>query len=217
VIVDQQAGLGAWNIFLAPLAFIIVLIAVFAEANRLPFDLAECEQELVGGFHTEYSAMKFAMFFLGEYAHMITSSALVVALFLGGGSPLPFVSIPNVSPGGDPVPWWGGLIQFGVFWAKVALFIWLFMLVRWTIPRFRYDQLMRLAWKGLIPISVALVVVTAILVLFGLERNVFASLIVNAVMIVGVLGYLAWTKPPVTGRQEHMPYVQVRPVRGGSA
>jgi NADH-quinone oxidoreductase subunit H len=208
VIVAEQAATGVWNVFLQPVIFMIVLIAVFAETNRLPFDLAESEQELVGGFHTEYSAMKFSMFFLGEYAHMITASALIVALFFGGGAPLPFVSW--LGPH-ETVGWVGGLVQFGVFWVKVALFIAFFMVVRWTIPRFRYDQLMRLAWKGMIPLGVAMVVITAALVALGYERNLLVSLGVNVLAIIGVLLFASRSTTAVTGRQAHMPYVQVRP------
>lgn len=207
-IVAEQATTGVWNVFLHPIAFLLLLIATFAETNRLPFDLAESEQELVGGFHTEYSAMKFSMFFLGEYAHMLTGSAFITALFLGGYAPLPGVAW-LVSEG--PVPWWMALVQFGVFWGKVALFIALFMVIRWTIPRFRYDQLMRLAWKGMIPVGIIVVVLTAVLVALGLERNVWASLGANLLLLVGILVAMARSKAPITGRQDDLPYIQVRP------
>jgi NADH:ubiquinone oxidoreductase subunit H len=139
ILVDQQAASGIWNVLLHPVAFFLVLVASFAETNRTPFDLAEAEQELVGGFHTEYSAMKFAMFFLAEYAHMIIGSALMVAVFLGGWHIWG-------GPGPEDITWTAMLIKFVVYLSKVALFIFLFMLIRWTIPRFRFDQLMRLAW-----------------------------------------------------------------------
>src|SRR5262249_48121944 len=123
----------AWNVCYQPLAFLIFLISVFAECNRLPFDLPEAEQELVGGYHTEYSAMKFAMFFLGEYTHMITTSFVMVCLFFGGWH------FPWIAEADSPA-----LLKLLVFAAKMAGFIMFYMLVRWTIPRFRFDQLMGL-------------------------------------------------------------------------
>src|SRR5438128_570779 len=120
------------------ISFVVFMIAIFAETNRLPFDLPEAEQELAGGYHTEYSSMKFALFFLGEYAAMISGSAVIVTLFLGGWH---FPGIPDGSHG-----WIFGLINIAVFFAKVAALIFVFMWVRWTLPRFRYDQLMRLGW-----------------------------------------------------------------------
>jgi NADH-quinone oxidoreductase subunit H len=126
--------------FPAAIAFLIFTISIFAETNRMPFDLPECETELVGGYHTEYSSMKFAMFFMGEYAAMVIGSALIVTLFLGGWS---------IGFGLDQYvvgQWWGGFLHVGVFLAKVIAFILFFILVRWTVPRFRYDQLMKLGW-----------------------------------------------------------------------
>jgi NADH-quinone oxidoreductase subunit H len=127
------------------ISFLIFTISIFAETNRMPFDLPECETELVGGYHTEYSSMKFALFFMGEYAAMVVGSALIVTLFLGGWS-LGFGTdawISQLSIGGFGV---GGFIHLGVFMAKVVAFILFFILVRWTVPRFRYDQLMKLGW-----------------------------------------------------------------------
>jgi NADH-quinone oxidoreductase subunit H len=142
-IVAYQAN-GAWNVFYQPLAWLIFFVAGLAECNRLPFDLPESEQELVGGFHTEYSAMKFAMFFLGEYTHLTTTSFLNVILFFGGWQ-LPFIAGPDA----------GWFIKLVVMGLKVAVFILFFMLIRWTLPRFRFDQLMALAWKVLIPLALA--------------------------------------------------------------
>src|SRR5246500_1875657 len=138
------------------ISFGVFLIAIFAETNRLPFDLPEAETELVGGYHTEYGSMKFALFFLGEYAAMITGSAIVVTLFFGGWH---FPGIPDGSHG-----WIFGLINIAVFFAKVAVVIFLFMWVRWTLPRFRWDQLMRLGWLFFFEIAlVNIFVVAAIL------------------------------------------------------
>lgn len=137
----QQAHV--WNVVPQFVGFVIFLIAVFAETNRLPFDLAEAEAELVAGFHTEYSAFKFGMFFMGEYANMIAASALVVTLYFGGWS-LPGVAFTGIL---------GALASIVVFFAKTLMFIALFIWVRWTLPRFRYDQLMDLGWKVLLPLS----------------------------------------------------------------
>ncbi len=138
----QTQTAGPWFICYQPLAFLIFCLSAFAECNRLPFDLPEAEQELVGGYHTEYSAMKFGLFFLGEYSHMITTSFLMVILFFGGWH-FPFIAE-------LPSPW---LLKLLVFAVKMAAFILFFMLIRWTIPRFRFDQLMSLAWKVLLPMA----------------------------------------------------------------
>ena len=154
-------GIGivpAWGILVQPLAFIIFLVSAFAETNRLPFDLAEAEQELVGGFHTEYSAMKFGMFFLGEYLHVITVSFLTAILFLGGWD-VPFVGL-----GVEDTGWVAALVKVGVIFFKVALMVIFIMWVRWTLPRFRYDQLMNLAWKAMIPLALLNLIVTMVLI-----------------------------------------------------
>jgi len=138
-----------------------------AEANRTPFDLAECEQELVGGYHTEYSSMRYALFPLAEYINMATTSAVFALLFLGGYH-LPLLSsigITWVSPSDTSVL--GALAKFGVYMGKVVLLILFMMLIRWTIPRLRYDQVMQLAWQTLIPATVVLLVATAICMQFG--------------------------------------------------
>lgn len=143
-----------WGIVASPVGFLIFLISAFAETNRLPFDLPESEQELVGGFHTEYSAMKFGMFFLGEYLNVITTSYLTVILFFGGWD-IPFITDQ------EQAGWFWGLFKMAVMIAKVGLMIFFIMWVRWTLPRFRYDQLMDLAWKALIPLALVNLVVTA--------------------------------------------------------
>jgi NADH-quinone oxidoreductase subunit H len=147
--IDHQVQHG-WFILFQPLAFLIFFTSALAENNRMPFDLPETEQELVGGFHTEYSAMKFAMFFLGEYAHMITISLLCAVLFLGGWH-FPWITS-AIAPGGMET-WWGAIVKFLVLFTKMMLFIVIIMVIRWTIPRFRFDQLMGLAWKVLIPLA----------------------------------------------------------------
>lgn len=146
-----------WGIVAQPVGFLLFLVSAFAETNRLPFDLPESEQELVGGFHTEYSAMKFGMFFLGEYLHVITVSFLVVVLFLGGWD-VPFVTDQ------DQAGWLWAFVKLGVMVFKVALMIILIMWVRWTLPRFRYDTLMDLAWKKMIPLALANFLITATIV-----------------------------------------------------
>jgi NADH-quinone oxidoreductase subunit H len=154
-IVNAQYNQGVWYLFAQPLAFFIYFVGGLAETNRAPFDLPEAEQELTGGFHTEYSGMRFALFFLAEYANMIVVSSVATTLFLGGWL-RPF---PNVEALAflDFVPGW--------IWFLLKTFIWLyiFLWVRATLPRYRYDQLMRLGWKVLIPLAIANVVVTATL------------------------------------------------------
>jgi len=146
----------AWGIFVSPIGFLIFLTSAFAETNRLPFDLPESEQELVGGYHTEYSGMMFGMFFLGEYVHVITMSFLTVILFFGGWD-FPFLSQ-------DQAGILSVLAKLVVILVKVTLVIFFMMWVRWTLPRFRYDQLMDLAWKSLIPLSLVNLVATAVIV-----------------------------------------------------
>jgi NADH-quinone oxidoreductase subunit H len=141
-IIDRQVYVTGWNVVYQPLAFVMFLTAILAECNRLPFDLPEAEQELVGGYHTEYSSMKFALFFLGEYAHMIVTSYLLVTIFLGGWH------IPLIAGPGTPVAW-----RVVVFFLKMFAVIVLEMFIRWTIPRFRFDQLMSLTWKVFIPLA----------------------------------------------------------------
>jgi NADH-quinone oxidoreductase subunit H len=157
-IVEAQAGL-AWNAFLTPIGFITFVVASFAETNRLPFDLPEAEPELVGGYHTEYSGMKFGAFFMAEYANMITSSALIVTLFLGGWQ------FPYLETFGLPA-FWVSIIQILTFMVKVAAMLFFYMWIRWTIPRFRYDQLMNLGWKIMIPMALLNIAVTGAWILW---------------------------------------------------
>jgi len=150
VVAAQAGGFWHWNLITQPLAGLVFFVACFAETNRLPFDLPEAESELVAGYHTEYSSMKFAMFFMAEYAHMITVSALMAATFLGGWH-LPFFDPRQAG--------WSvtatGITHLLVFSAKIAVLLVLFVWVRWTLPRFRYDQLMNLGWKVLFPLALA--------------------------------------------------------------
>lgn len=152
------------------ISFVIFTTSIFAETNRMPFDLPECETELVGGYHTEYSSMKFALFFMGEYAAMVVGSALIVTLFLGGWS-IGF-GIDQLLPTGA---WWVSLLHIGVFLGKVTFFILFFILVRWTVPRFRYDQLMNLGW--IVFFEAALI-------------NVFLAALVMAYPSIGTMGVL---------------------------
>jgi NADH-quinone oxidoreductase subunit H len=162
--------LNPWKWVLAVpmvISFVVFAIAIFAETNRLPFDLPEAEQELAGGYHTEYSSMKFALFFLGEYAAMITGSAVIVTLFLGGWHlPLPswhggfhWALVDGTAAGWRGVI--GGLFNIATFFAKVAVVIFMFMWVRWTLPRFRYDQLMRLGWLFFFEIALVNIFIAA--------------------------------------------------------
>ncbi|HEY3251066.1 MAG TPA: NADH-quinone oxidoreductase subunit NuoH [Ignavibacteria bacterium] len=157
-IVLRQYG-WKWNILIQPIGFIVFLVASFAETNRAPFDLPEAEPELVGGYHTEYSSMKFALFFLAEYANMIVASAVITTLFLGGWQ------FPYLQTFGLP-PLIVSILQVLVFALKVIFMIFFFIWVRWSLPRFRYDQLMNLGWKVMLPLSIANIIVTAIVVTF---------------------------------------------------
>jgi NADH-quinone oxidoreductase subunit H len=150
-----------WFVFLNPLGAIIFIIAAFAESNRTPFDLVEAEQELVGGFHTEYSSMKFGMFFLAEYMHVVINSMLMVTFFFGSYH-LPFAGywLPELSPVVK------GILDVTVFVAKTAFFVFLFIWVRWTIPRFKYNQVMKLCWSRLLPLSILNFIVIAGILFF---------------------------------------------------
>jgi NADH-quinone oxidoreductase subunit H len=160
-IVESQSGL-MWNAFIQPIGFFTFLISAFAETNRLPFDLPEAEPELVGGFHTEYSSMKFAGFFLAEYANMIIASAFIVTMYLGGWQ-VPFLE--NLGLSETLVT----ILQVASFFVKMGLMLFFFIWVRWSIPRFRYDQLMNYGWKVMFPLSLINIVWVALLIMiFGL-------------------------------------------------
>ncbi len=177
-IVEQQLA-GQWNLIQQPLAAIIFYTCLLAEANRAPFDLAEAESELIGGYHTEYSSMKFALFFLGEYFHIITGSAFFVVLFLGGWSINPFTSadLPTVAT------FEIALLQVAVVMFKIFLMVSLTMAIRWTLPRFRFDQLMRLSWEGLIPTSLMLLLMVSGFMYFGATGYLWLGSIGVAVLV----------------------------------
>jgi NADH-quinone oxidoreductase subunit H len=187
-IIDQQAraGIWAWNIWYQPLAFLLFLTSVLAECNRLPFDLPEAEQELIGGYHTEYSALKFGLFFVGEYTHVVTTSFLLVILFFGGWD------FPGISLVGGLT---GTILKLIVFLLKMSSFILFYMLIRWTLPRFRFDQLMGLAWKVMIPL--ALVNLMCVMVVKQLDWHPLWLLPVSLILILatGVLA-ASWPRGP---------------------
>ncbi len=195
----QQEALGWWFAFPLGLAFFLFVISAFAETNRLPFDMPEAESELVAGYHAEYSSMKFAMFFMGEYTHVITASALMATLFLGGWD-IPFfefddmvVAAPGVVEGAAPALW-KTLLTFLSFFVKTAFFILVFIWVRWTVPRFRYDQIMDLGWKVMLPTSLAYIVIIAVAILaldgFGLEYGFVYGAILTGVSLVATAVFL---------------------------
>jgi len=179
-IVSQQQAMG-WNVITVLLGFFIFLVAAFAETNRLPFDLPEAESELIAGYHTEYSAMKFSMFFIAEYSNMVTASGLMVTLFFGGWD-IPFTQWDNVLPHTG----WKTILTLIVFLAKVVFFLFLYMWIRWTLPRFRYDQLMSLGWKVLLPLGLGYIVVMAA-ALLGLDAAGIARGSAAYLAILGVL------------------------------
>lgn len=156
----NQEGMN-WNVFYQPVGFLIFLVCSFAETNRTPFDLAECEAELIGGYHTEYSSMRMGFYLFAEYASMFISSTILAVLYFGA------YNYPGMS---WAVENWGvniaNVIGIFVLFAKICFFIFFFMWVRWTIPRFRYDQLMRLGWQMLIPLAIANIVITALVILY---------------------------------------------------
>jgi NADH-quinone oxidoreductase subunit H len=190
---------GPQWLFVIPafIAFLIFTISIFAETNRMPFDLPECETELVGGYHTEYSSMKFAMFFMGEYAAMVIGSALIITLFLGGWS-FGFGlddTIANFSIGEFKI---GGFIHIGIFLGKLLAFILFFILVRWTVPRFRYDQLMKLGW--VIFFEAALINVFLAALIIAAPEFKTAIIVTGSVLLIAVTAAIIWvarvSEPP---------------------
>jgi NADH-quinone oxidoreductase subunit H len=189
-IVEQQASMG-WNVLSITIAWFTFLVAAFAETNRLPFDLPEAESELVAGYHTEYSGMKFSMFFIAEYANMLTVSGLTAVLFFGGWD-IPFTQWDNAPP-------FTGLKTIATLLsmlAKVGFFIFVFMWVRWTLPRFRYDQLMSLGWSVMLPVALAYIVIIATATLgldmLGVSRGPLFSLALLGLNVGLIAILLAW-------------------------
>jgi NADH-quinone oxidoreductase subunit H len=199
IVWTQQQELGLWLALPLGLSFMLFVISAFAETNRLPFDVAEAESELVTGYHTEYSSMKFSMFFIAEYSNMVTASALMATLFLGGWD-IPFwsgddmrVIAPGVVEGAAPAVW-KTVLTLLAFALKTFFFIFLFMWVRWTVPRFRYDQIMHLGWKVMLPVALgyvtlmaaAILVLDTLLIPFGFVYG----LILTAVNLVATIAFL---------------------------
>ena len=189
-IVMTQAHQG-WNIVTLTLAFFIFMVAAFAETNRVPFDLPEAEAELVAGYHSEYSAMKFSFFFIAEYANMVTASALMTTLFLGGWD-IPFTLWDNL----PPFTVLKTLHTLVAFLGKLSFFLFLYMWIRWTLPRFRYDQLMSLGWKVMLPMALAYIVIIAAAILgldaLGVPRDWRFALSMFALNIVVVFIVFGW-------------------------
>lgn len=189
VVVAQQQHVG-WNIVVLTIAGLIFLVSAFAETNRLPFDMPEAESELIAGYHSEYSAMKFSMFPISEYANMITASAMFATLFFGGWD-IPFTDWDNTGP----ATLVKSLATFGMFSAKVLFFVFFYIWIRWTLPRFRYDQLMSLGWKVMLPTALGYIVLVASAVLAldaaGVARGPKFALAMGAMNLV-LLGLLLW-------------------------
>lgn len=165
-IIDHQAASGVWNVVLQPLGFVVFLVAAFAEAARLPFDLPEAEQELIGGYHTEYAGMRLLMYLIAEFLHMVTAAFLIVILFFGG-----WHLWGVTGDAATPITWPLAILRVVVLGAKVLGVILFFMLVRWSWPRFRFDQLMTLAWKVMLPLGLVNLVAVAILVEYGWDSG----------------------------------------------
>jgi NADH-quinone oxidoreductase subunit H len=189
-IIDQQANTGHWFAFSQPLGMFVFVVAAFAEAARLPFDLPEAEQELVGGYHTEYGGMRLMLLLTAEFIHMITAAFLIVILFLGGWH------LWGVTGAGGDVGWITAIVRLVVLMAKILMVVFLFMLVRWTWPRFRYDQLMALAWKIMLPLGIVNLIAVASLAEFGAGLPTGAKIAVGWVVAVaaGVIVAIAGTQ-----------------------
>jgi NADH-quinone oxidoreductase subunit H len=193
-IMTAQAQSGWWWFAVQPLGFVVFLISGCAEASRLPFDLPECEQELVGGYHTEYTAMKFGMFAFAEYLHLVTLAFLTVNLYLGGWH------FWGLAPYSETVYWFGALVRIAVLNIKMLLVIFFFMWIRWSWPRFRYDQLMSIAWKVMIPLGLINLLVCAVCQQF-LEPDDFRTrAFLGWLTVIGCITYAALSANPGRGR-----------------
>ncbi|OJY37609.1 NADH-quinone oxidoreductase subunit NuoH [Pseudonocardia sp. 73-21] len=189
IVASQQANL--WNVIVLLPSFVVFVIAMVGETNRAPFDLPEAESELVGGFHTEYSSLKFALFFLAEYVNMVTVSAMATTLFLGGGS---IPGLPDVSG------WW----QFLAFLVKMFIFLFVFIWLRGTLPRLRYDQFMRLGWKVLVPVSLLWILLIFAIRAFRNTGGSTAALIITLGIVVAVVLIIAFLVPDRKGPREQV-------------
>jgi NADH-quinone oxidoreductase subunit H len=244
-VVFQQQRLQLWFILPLSLAFILFVISAFAETNRLPFDMPEAESELITGYHTEYSSMKFSMFFIAEYAHLITQSALMATLFLGGwdipgwrGDNAFFFEgrwISGFDAAGSPIPaqlaWWKTLLTLAAFALKTGFFVMVYIWVRWTLPRFRYDQVMELGWKIMLPTGLAYVMVIGGTVLaldeIGVPFGIVYGLVLTGVSLAATVIFMFWldrdriiggASHPARGRlPARMPSVEVPTLRSGEA
>ncbi len=208
IVEAQTTGGGVWYILAHPLAALLFYACTLAEGNRAPFDNAECEQELVGGWHTEYSSMRFALFFLAEYAHLVTGSAFFVLLFLGGYH-LPFV--PGLQP--EDTGLLAALLKFTVFFGKVIFMIVLAMFIRWTIPRLRYDQMMKLCWNAMIPTTIVLLVTIATVNFLRID-SLLVYLLVNIAL--AIAGMVLYPKLPQANVNKRIPLAGSRfsPIAG---
>jgi NADH-quinone oxidoreductase subunit H len=188
-IITQQAQSGVWNIALQPLGFLVFLVAAFAEAGRLPFDLPESEQELVGGYHTEYSGMKLMMYLVSEFLHMILGAFLIVILFFGGWH------FWGLTGGDEVVTWPVAILRVIVLLAKVLAVILFFMVARWSWPRFRFDQLMDLAWKVMLPLGIVNLVVVAVWLEYGNPTGGLGMALLGWATLIGSWLVVSWIAP----------------------
>ncbi len=213
-IITQQATTGVWNLFLQPLGFFVFVIAATAEAARLPFDLPEAEQELIGGYHTEYSGMKLLLYLIAEFLHMITAAFLIVILFLGGWH---FWGLTGST---DDVTWTTAILRIVVLAAKVLAVILAFMIVRWSWPRFRFDQLMSLAWKVMVPLGLVNLVLTAVLVEYrdDLARWFGSDSLLVPIIISWVITLAAWIGAGILAplSTDNRPQLRVTPFDAGA-
>jgi NADH-quinone oxidoreductase subunit H len=187
-IIHQQASTGVWNIVMQPIGFLVFMVASFAESARLPFDLPEAEQELIGGYHTEYSGLRLLLYLIAEFLHMVTASFLISILFLGGWH------LWGVTGSGDePITWVTALLRVAVLLTKVFGMIVFFMLVRWSWPRFRFDQLMSLAWKVMLPLGMVNLAIMAVVVEYHAQiMQTLGGSQAALVAVMWALAILAW-------------------------
>ena len=186
-IIAQQSESGVWFAFSQPLGMVVFVIAAFAEAARLPFDLPECEQELVGGYHTEYSGMRLISFLIAEFLHMVTAAFRIVILFLGGWH---LWGVTGTNP--DSATWTQALLRIAVLMAKILAVVLFFMMVRWSWPRFRFDQLMALAWKVMLPLGLVNLVMVAVLSEPAIASKLGTDNIVLFMIFSWVVSIAAW-------------------------